>query len=175
MSVTRYASRFLNALMDSHHIYIRAELWYANALVGPLNVVSGSVSADRNSAVRRTANLTIDPTAITDATLGPKLNPYGSEVKCWRGVRYPDNTVEQYQIFTGRIDSIDKAIDGVSLRCSDRAATVVDARFTSPRTLPYGQNLNDVAKSLIQECFGTPPPGVLYDTATSVLTVSGMT
>lgn len=176
-STPRYTDKFLNALMDPHHIYVLAELWYNNAKVGPFPLASGSVSADRNGDVLRTANLTVDPSMVDDPVLGPRLNPFGSIVKLWRGIRYPDNSVESYQIFTGRIDSVHRSIDGVTLDCSDLAANVIDFRFPLPYTVTDGDDINTAAATMIGLCFQkwTPPPDILFDTPTSVLVRSGQT
>lgn len=129
MSVPRYTDPYLNALMDSHGMTLRCELWLSGTNVGRLSVQSGSVSCDRGSSVRRTATLSLDPGNVTDPVLGPKLNPYGSLIKIWRGIRYPNGVVAEAQIFTGRIDAITVNIKDVSVRCSDMAAMVVDSRF----------------------------------------------
>lgn len=135
----RYTDKFLNALMEPHHIYVEAQLWYDNKLVGPLPIVSGSVTADRAGDVRRTAQLSLDPTILKDTAIAPKLNPKGSIIKLWRGVRYPDNTVESIQIFTGRIESVQTSLSQVNVTCSDMAAFVLDARFVYPYQ-PYSDN-----------------------------------
>lgn len=166
MGSTRYPDAFRNALMDSHEMSVRAELWYNDALVGQLNVVSGSVSCDRQASVRRTASIRIDPSAVTDPAIGPRLNPYGSMVKVWRGVRYPGGHIEDTQIFTGRIDSMEESLSGVDLRCSDQSAMVVDSRFTGQKSaadFAPGALVRDVAKALIQEVL--PTATVNFDSA----------
>lgn len=175
MAVARYTDRFLNALMDSHRVYVLVQLWYDDALVGALNLVSGSVSADRSSSIRRTAGLVVDPSAVDDPILGPKLHPFGSMVKIWRGVRYADNTVKSEQVFTGRIDAVERSLEGVTLRCSDLAARVLDCRFTSPYQTASDVNVNDEAERLIKAAWPVAsPPTVLEDTTTAVTTVGGI-
>lgn len=135
----RYTDPFLNALMYSHQITVRGELWYNNALVGPLSVAAGSVDGDRSNLVRRTARVTLDPSTWTSTVTGPRLNPYGSRVKLWRGIHYPNGSVDEVQVFYGRIDSVDYSFNGVDLTCSGLGADVVDSRFLStikPADLP---------------------------------------
>lgn len=180
-STARYTDKFLNALMDPHHIYVRVELWYNNAPVGlPLTLVSGSISADRTGYVRRTATLNIDPNAVNDPVIGPLLNPYGSIVKVYRGIRYPDNSTDGQQVFTGRIDAVSRSIDSVQLTCSDMASYVVDARFTRPYTLPNAANIYTTAANLITGAFSptgfNPLPTVTNDIpvgSRSTLTTTG--
>jgi len=151
----RYSDRFLNALMDSHAINSRAELYYNNALVGDLPLVSGTVSGDRSGSVRRTANIVVDPNVARDKVMGPLIHPYGSRVKCYRGLYYPDGSPEEVQVFYGRIDSVSTSLGGVTLQCSDLAADIVDARFsktTKPSDLvpaPASSKVVDVAKAVI--------------------------
>ncbi len=146
----RYADKFLNALMDPHHIYLDAQLWYNDALVGTLPLVSGSVNADRAGDVRRTASLSLDPSILSDSTLAARLNPKGSIVKLWRGVRYPDSTGESYQIFTGRTDSVQTSMDQVNVNCSDMGAFVTDARFTAPYEPYYDNAITDEVQAILK-------------------------
>lgn len=130
--MSRYTDPFLNALMYSHQIVVRGELWYNNALVGPIDIVGGSVNADRAGSVRRTAQLQLDAGVLDDPVTGPRLDPYGSRVKLFRGIRYAAGAVEEVQVFFGRIDAVEVRLDGIAVRCSDLAADVVDARFLTP-------------------------------------------
>jgi len=174
MSTTRYADRWSNALRDSHEMTARAELWYGSplAMVGSLNLVGGSVSCDRQASVRRTARITVDPSAINDPVLGPKLNPFGSLLKLYRGIRYPGGATEEQQIFTGRIDSVDESLDGLEISASDMASMVVDSKFyvISPgeMTIPPGTTVTAECTTLIQNAL----PGATVTVDTGVDTVT---
>lgn len=162
MSVPRYTDPYLNALMDSHGMTLRCELWLSGAYVGRLSVQSGSVSCDRGASVRRTANLSLDPNNLTDPVLGPALNPYGSLVKVWRGIRYPNGIVAEQQVFTGRIDTINVNIKDVSIRCSDLAAMVVDSRFGQAyRVSNSTTKVTDLVQTLIVDA--VPGAGFAQD------------
>lgn len=160
--MTRYVDPFLEALMYSHSVNVRGELWPVGAVRGlPLAIASGSVSCDRNAVVRRTAQLTVDPT-FAPASIHDQLTPYGAQVKLWRGIRYINGAVEEYPIFSGRVESVDNAIEGVQLRASDRAADVVDAKFekSSDGIAFYGTGTTLVtaeARRFIQGAFLTAP------------------
>lgn len=169
----RYPDMFRNALMTSHEMTLRGELWPVGANAATVvEFASGSVSCDRNAMVRRSANVNVDPRlapqAVTDA-----LTPYGALMKIFRGVRYANGQVEEYPIFHGRIEAVDDSLDSLSVRCSDRAADIVDARFDiKGRTAPYNVACKDFAVTLITEVL----PGVVVhvNTASTALTTRAM-
>lgn len=174
MSVPRYTDQFLNALMDSHGMTLRTELWFADALIGRLDVASGSVTADRGSIVRRTCDIVINPQHLDDPLIATYLNPYGSVVKMWRGVRFPDGTMNEAPIFTGRIDSVDLALDGLSLRCSDLAAQIVDARFPKQYQVTNATTrMTDLIRNLILDAM--PAADVSIDLTSTALVRNGST
>lgn len=134
---TRYPEVWKNALMYPHMATARAELFYGNVKVGDLPIVSGSVRADRGSSVRRTLDMEVDP-RLAPSEVTSKLTPYGSRVKAYRGIRMPDNTVYEFGVFEGRVESVEFGQSSVSIRGSDRGADIVDARFE----IPYSSTLN---------------------------------
>lgn len=134
--MARYADAFLDALTFPHQITVRGELWYNNALVGPIDVANGSINCDRSGSVRRTAQITLDPSVLKSTLLAPRLKPYGSRIKLWRGIRYATGATDEVQCFYGRIDAVNASVkQGVDLTCSDLAADVVDARFLDPNPM----------------------------------------
>jgi len=169
----RYADKFLNALMDPHHIFVEAQLWYDDIMVDALPLVSGSVSADRAGVVRRTANLSLEPTVFTNPAIAARLNPLGSVVKLSRGIRYPDNTAEYVQIFTGRIDVVETSLNQVNLQCSDMAASVVDNRFFYPWQPYFDSLVTDEAVQAIEDLYFLRP--VIVDDPSDILCGPGIT
>jgi Domain of unknown function (DUF5047) len=163
--VGRYADPFLNALMYSHRITVRAELWFNNALIGPLDVLGGSVTGDRSGSVRRTCSFAIDPSDLNNSAIAANLTPYGSRLKVFRGIRYSDGSVEEIQVFYGRLEAIDFSLQAVTVRGADLAADVMDARFLTtpmaPNQLPGAPTtmLNTI-KALISEVHA----GITFDT-----------
>lgn len=127
----RYPDLFRNALMASHQITVRGEFWYKDAFVADFDIVNGSVSADRAGSVRRTTQVGIDPNLKDVPEVKAILNPYGTYIKLFRGIRYPNGVREEYQVFFGRIDQVEDSLQTLILRASDRAADIVDARFES--------------------------------------------
>ena len=162
----RYADPFLNALMYSHEITVRGQVEYKDPVKGdlsaPVSVVAGTVNGDRGGSVRRTANVTLDPAALKSPAAGPLIHPYGARIKLWRGLRYAGGAVEEVQVFYGRIDVVETSLAGVSLRCSDLAADIVDARFLDiarPATLPGAPTtILGCIKALITDVLGATTP-----------------
>jgi uncharacterized protein DUF5047 len=115
--------------MTSHQITARGEFWYKGVLLTGFSIVSGSVTADRAGSVRRTAQVQIDPHVSEIPAMKDRLTPYGTYVKLFRGVRYPNGMTEEFQVFYGRIDQVEESLQTISIRCSDRAADIIDARF----------------------------------------------
>ena len=159
----RYPDLFRNALMSSHQAYTRGEFWYNETYLAPINVVTGSVSADRAGSVRRTAQVGVDPNVAEDPAVANLLTPYGTHVKLFRGIRYPNGQREEYQVFYGRIDQVERSLQNLSIHCSDRSADIVDARFENRAWAGnYGTIGNAttgtcaaIAKALILEVFPT--------------------
>lgn len=165
--MTTYPDRFRNALRYSHQVTVRGELWYDGVKVDDLTFVSGSVSADRRSTVRRTLTANIDP-AKAPVSMSSAMAPYGSIIKVWRGIRYPDGTVEDYPIFTGRIDEVQFSRTQVSVRASDMAIAIVDARFIGSRKATRGSTIVANMQDIILEAI---PDAVIDVTTTATDTV----
>jgi hypothetical protein len=138
--------------MYPHQMTARAELFYGGGKVGDFNLASssGAVNADRAAITRRTFSATVDP-AMTPKSLTDRLTPYGSQIKVFRGIRYNDNSVEEYPIFFGRIDSLDFSRNSMVIRASDRAADVADTRFEVPRVATQGAQVRNQMRDLITE------------------------
>lgn len=160
--MSRYADRLLDALMYSHTINLKCELYYGNTYVRELSLLGGSVTADRSGTTRRTATIDVDPNHLNDPAVADYLKPYGSRIRLSRGVRYPDGENDLVQVFWGRIDAIDTAINKVSLRCSDLNADIADARFIdtmSPSRLPGAPTtIVECIKALVAGVFPATPP-----------------
>lgn len=177
----RYPDLFRNALMASHQMTARGEFWYKDVFVANFDIVSGSVSGDRAGSVRRTAQVSVDPHVPEIPAMKDRLNPYGTYVKLFRGVRYPNGRREEYQVFYGRIDQVEEALQTLQIRCSDRAADVVDARFENTTWAGnYGTigtlTCADCARALILEVLPTATVTIdITDAALRALKVSGDT
>jgi hypothetical protein len=161
----RYPDAWRNALMASHEMTIRAEMFYKGSYVGSFGVGSGAVSCDRQSSIRRTANFSVDPTVYDNEAMAERLNPYGTHIKMWRGIRYPGGLIEESPIFSGRLDTVDSGKDGVNLRCSDMAAYIVDGRFYDPWPVNRTRKVTEEARAIILDAMPSaqPVPNVIFD------------
>jgi hypothetical protein len=177
----RYPDLFRNALMSSHQMTARGEFWYNGAFLAPFDIVSGSVSADRAGSVRRTAQVSLNPHAGEIPAMKDRLSPYGTYIKLFRGLRYPNGTREEFQVFFGRIDQVEEALQTLTIRCSDRAADIIDARFEDTRWAGTFGTIGtltcaDCAKALILDVIPSAAVTIdITDPALAALKVSGDT
>lgn len=156
----RYPDLFRNALMSSHQITVRGEFWKRDAFVADFDIVTGSVNADRAGSVRRTAQVGVDPNIAKVPAVKAVLNPFGTYVKLFRGIRYANGLKEEYQVFQGRIDQVEDSLQTMTLRASDRASDIIDARFETTKWAgDYGTigtlRCADCAKAIILDVLPT--------------------
>lgn len=106
--------------------------------VSNLPVVSGSVTADMGSQVRRTAEVGIGLNTAWPATPFDVLSPLGSQVLIEYGVILPNRRTEWLPLIWGPITSVKRKLpisgnnEAVSVSISDRSLLVAQARFDSP-------------------------------------------
>lgn len=148
----RYSDPFLNALMYPHQMTCRAELIWQGSIIANIPVVSGSVTVDRQSTVRRTLDAELDPTyapkVITD-----RLTPYGSVIRVYRGIRWPNNDITENVVFLGRVDSVEFGRLSLRVRASDLGGFIADARFEKPYTATRNMLIIDQMKALITDAY----------------------
>lgn len=126
---------FLAALRGTHTLHVRAEAWRNGIRVGgTLQVLDGQVeqAAGLTSSPRRTLNIDLAPAkGLWDA-----LSPAGTQLKVWRGVRYPDGTTEDVPLGVFDVDeqTLGYAADGpaLSITAPDLWVRVQRARFEWP-------------------------------------------
>jgi hypothetical protein len=110
-------------------------------IAGGISVIAGSVTADRNNAIRRTAtSVTFVPDAagvLLPLTNGlGALYPTGAELALYKGCIYPDGTEEFAALGRFLLEESDVNDDasGVTIigTLKDRAQTVTRAAFSAP-------------------------------------------
>jgi hypothetical protein len=103
-----------------------------------LPVVSGSVTADMGSQVRRTATVGIGLDTAWPASPYDVLSPLGSHMMIEYGIVLPTGRVEYLPLIWGPITSVRRKIpvsgdtEAVSVTVSDRSLLVAQARFDQP-------------------------------------------
>lgn len=166
--MTRYADPFLNALMYPHQITVRGELYFEGAKVDDITFMSGNVDMDRSSTVRRNFNGAFDPRKAPKS-IYDKLTPFGAVLKVFRGIRWPDGRVEEYAIFYGRVEFVEFSRFSCTVRATDLAANISDARFEAPRTATKGMTVIDQMKALITDVL---PDAIIDVTSTATQTIT---
>lgn len=150
------SAQFLDAMRTSHRMAAKAE-WYMDGAWQEMSLVEGSVSADYYSLVMRTFQGTISPSVSSVAdrerleSLAPLL--YGTYVRTYRGVTYPNGEVEMAPLGVFVIETFDRETGGaysLSLSGSDLYAQVNRARMEVPRSVS-GPSRIEVCKSLVSE------------------------
>jgi hypothetical protein len=126
--------RFLSALRNSHRVLVQVDAMIDGVVVATnLPIVSGSVSVDRTSGVRRQLSVQIADAAILP-TLGAQLTPYGVELVVRRGIDYGDGTSELVPLGVFRLDvGTNAQAAPTTYTGPDRAKAMIDAAFLGPR------------------------------------------
>jgi hypothetical protein len=167
---------FLSAVQNSHTAVTSVELWANNTFVRYLYPVAGSVEVDARRAVRRSASITL---LDEDGTLNPNLpssvlTPYGSEVRMYRGVRFPDGTTEYAALGVFRIVGVDvsRGDSGLQLgvQLEDRARVVQQARYSTPYTVAASTNYGTAIQALVARAYPSAETNVAATTYSSPAT-----
>jgi hypothetical protein len=165
---------YRRALAAPHESYSRVEVWRSGIQIDELAWIDrrspytrqapvffdGAVRASLNSRVTRTLDLLVPeslyPWAATDL-----LNPYGTELRAFRGVRYGNSSPDEFPVFVGTIEEISPPQLGqCRIKGSDTALRVAGAGFVSPMPSQVGFLVVDEIERLILDAnplaqFGT--------------------
>lgn len=168
---------YRQALATSHEEYVLIEVLDGAQNVlpipadrtsdeGGLIFADGSVSATLTNRVTRQFSMTVDETLYPIFTDGI-LAPYGNRLRVWRGIQFADGNFYRWVVFTGRIQQIVNAPDGmVAVTASDRANEVLEAAFVRPENSSIGNTVFQEFQRLITDgvpdaSFGTSDEVVL--------------
>lgn len=141
------SSLYRRALGGPHEAYSRVEVWRDGIQVGDLAwekrdprrpytggapvFYSGSVRATLGSRVTRQLTLTV-PDALYPWGVHDLLNPYGNELRAFKGIRY-GTAVDEFPVFVGRIMRARPPGKGqLTVEASDNAGRISGAGFASP-------------------------------------------
>lgn len=167
-------TQYRTVLGGPHKRFFRIDVTDINGVSRAANLrpFSGEVTASMVNRVTRSATFTLGPEWYPKVSDDP-LSPEFAVVHIRAGIQYGDGSIEDFPIFTGRIDTASITATGVTqFQCYDLANDVVDYRFEQPRTtVASSTTLTDIraiiTEALPQAVFGTD---TVTDTPTPVLT-----
>lgn len=136
--ITAPSARFKEAVKQPHEVVFYAEsLLNGVVMQRDLPIVGGSVDADRNNVVRRTAEVMIGDRKLIPSKAKDPLAPYGQELRIKRGIRYANGDIEYLTIFLGGIQTSvwDSSLGAINVSCADRMQRLVDSKTYQPRSV----------------------------------------
>jgi hypothetical protein len=178
---------YRQALGGPHNAYSRVEVWKAGILQEEFNqydpllptnrpvFYTGSVRSTLNSRVARTLSMNV-PDRLYPYTDADLLDPFGSHLKAYRGIRYGDGMVDEFPIFNGPIKSVTPQQGGVAqVQAADLANEVIFAGFLGPSQADTGADVVTEFKRLVSggypaavfgssDAFTNSVPALSYDT-----------
>jgi hypothetical protein len=146
-----HRNAYRQTLASSHEAFSRVEVWRGGVQIEELAYTrkeslvrntpvftGGSVRATLQSRVARSLDLTVPewlyPFKPTDL-----LQPYGTQLRAYRGVRYGDGGIDEFPVFVGSITSVKPSGGGVArVSAGDLAADVIKAGFSAPSRAQVG-------------------------------------
>ncbi len=143
------SGRWDSALRVAHDLVVTCEVWTAGVRqtlpdgTTSLRVVSGQVTVDEGSKVRRTATIVIANPELLPIAPGDLLTPPFVDLRVFSGVRYAEGDVEMVPVGVFRLSSasLPAWLSGIQLAGDDYSRVLVDARFLGPWATPAGNKV----------------------------------
>lgn len=132
----------------SRGIKLRVDILRDSTVVYPdIPISSGSFTRDRGQKIRMSADITLNVSNHPEIVISQDIHRFRvTTILTSLGV------YEEVQHGIFRIDDITRPLDNVlQITGSGLEAYIVDARFLTPRTPPYGQSTVEYISTLIQE------------------------
>lgn len=160
------SDRFNRTISQDHVVAVKAEIIQDdNTILYDLTeagvFINGTVTVS-DSQIQRTASVDIlDPTGkLTPDDYKDLLTPVGNQIRLWRGIRYPDDTVEYCPIGVFRFTKAQGRWPLISLpELYDRAWLVDSAFFEYVRTYAKGTPYIEAIQDLLTSAY----PGIIMD------------
>lgn len=167
------SSQFLRLLNESHRVLSEAELHMTDGRVELIDHISGTVTADRGAAARRTCSLVIPDPAMIPRTERDKVSVYGGYVVLRRGLDLGGGQREMVPLGVFRINDVsgDLHYGPVTLTGTSFESYLSDDKFTAP-TSTRGYSLVSTA---IQYLVDTSMPSMVIDSTRLTDTTVGVT
>lgn len=151
---------FKIAVINSHKVISKAEVWASDRKLTNLDVVSGQVSVSTSNASRRTCEITLhtDPedTDLVPDTGYDFLTPFGNQLRLYRGIQFADGTEEYIPLGVFVITDVEiaDASQGVTItvRGEDKSIIVSRNKWTSAFQMLTG-TLEASLSNLLQNRF----------------------
>jgi hypothetical protein len=150
------SSAFDAAIVQSHTVVIKAALWspgMADVILDDLNVIGGSVTADRTATFRRSAQVDlVDRDGALASLFSSRRTVPPVELVIERGIRYPNGTTEIIPLGVFPVSTVTVSQNvRFSLTCYDRSRRVSRNKFINPYTIPAGARYVDAAVAVVQD------------------------
>jgi hypothetical protein len=182
-------SSYRQALAATHNAYSRVELWKSGIKQEEFNqgdpanaadwrrpvFFTGSVRATLASRVARTLTMNV-PDWLYPFDDSDLLDPFGTHLRCFRGIRYGDGSVDEFPIFSGPLKRVTPQQGGVAqVSAADLANEVILAGFIGPSQSDVDADVVTEFKRLVTggypaavfgpcDTFPNTVPSLSYDT-----------
>lgn len=166
------SSQFLESIRGAHEVSTRVDVYLNGALVlGNLPFTDGDVQVNSGTGVRRTLNL-----SVPDISLWDVLSPIGTELRVYRGVRFPGVAAPELVplgIFVIDSQTLSLGPGGtISITAPDRWAKIQRAKFENPQSSVKGsQIVDEIARIALLALPGISVTATSTSTATVVTSV----
>lgn len=147
------SERFHRAVQASHRAVSWVEILGRDEVID--GVTGGSVKLDANQSIRASISMTIvDPSGyyLDTGSTSDVLGRFGTEVRAWRGVQYPEGDIEVVPLGVFRIESNDptEQASGFELSVTGRdRSSVVNRKTPRPLAIRNGTPLNEAIRYLV--------------------------
>jgi len=140
------SATFRAAIIESHTVVAKAEIWSSDQKLATLKIASGSVTVSAKNATRRTCEVTLSTDRTADNMVPDNdydlLTPFGNELRLYRGIEYSNGTQEfiPLGVFVITDVAISDRADGVAMKVSgeDRALIVSRSKWLQPYQMVAG-------------------------------------
>lgn len=128
------SAAFKDAVINSHTVIAKAEVWASDRKLTDLDIKSGKVSVSTTNAIRRTCEVVLHTeSGYTDLVPDSGydfLTPFGNQLRLYRGIQFEDETQEYIPlgVFVITDVQVTDAINGVTLNVKGEDKSIIVSR-----------------------------------------------